>query len=601
MTLPTEVEQSSGSGLYVVVAAQTDTGSVREANEDSFQVVEPTDPGLMATRGRLLVVADGMGGSVGGATASALVAGKVEKSYYQSTEDHNGLALANAVREANHSIYEFARENRDLKGMGSTCTAVVIHQFKVYYAHVGDTRLYLIRDRQILPMTDDHSRVAQEVRDGTITLEMAEVREDKNVLLRALGPKPDVEVDVDLRPVELRNGDRLLLCSDGLTNLVSDREMLQMAEQYPIEQTVQFLINLANERGGHDNITVVMAQVTDQPGGRSSVPKTEVRTFESEHPTGMASSMGFYVFAGIAALILIGLLVGLAMWSGGEDGTAAGAGADASEGSDVLVAGKTSTKALTDRQILFQQTRYQQMGYCVALLNDIRQALDQATETGDDAKSVSKKLVTSVDAYQQEHAIEVPTYLRGFAEAKTLRKLLDKGDDVKISMLMADKCGIGDDILFEGELSAGHLMMTKGRYYDNEGLYCPRFIGLIASALVDSGFLAETGDVVSDEFVIAVHRFQKADMVDAPVEQPRNFGFAGPGTLAKLLGEGWKSQQAKMCTQRTKRRRSVKIRTKSGGGIEGRVHEPNPPSRRLVPVTPRQPPKKKPKKKLVMP
>ena len=238
----------------VVASVQTDKGCVREINEDSGRMVRPADPALLAERGTLVVVADGMGGHSAGEVASQMAADIVSRVYYE-TRAEPSAALKRAVEEANRRIHEAAAEDSAKHGMGTTCTALALCGGRAYAAHVGDSRLYMLRAGKLYQLSEDHSAVNEMVKLGIITKEQARTHEDKNVILRALGTTPDVEVSV-LEPFAVREGDRYLLCSDGLHDLVLENEIASiLSESEDIHAAGERLIALAKERGGHDNIT----------------------------------------------------------------------------------------------------------------------------------------------------------------------------------------------------------------------------------------------------------------------------------------------------------------------------------------------------------
>jgi PPM family protein phosphatase len=236
-------------------SVQTDKGCVREANEDAGRFVRPNDPQLLRRKGALLIVADGMGGHSAGEVASQMAADVVSRVYYEMRAEP-GAALKRAVEEANRRINEAAAADESKHGMGTTCTALALCGGRAYAAHVGDSRLYMLRDRQLYQLSEDHSAVNEMVKLGIITKEQARTHEDKNVILRALGTTPDVEVSV-LEPFRVREGDRYLLCSDGLHDLVLEDEIASiLSETEDVHAAGERLIALAKERGGHDNITV---------------------------------------------------------------------------------------------------------------------------------------------------------------------------------------------------------------------------------------------------------------------------------------------------------------------------------------------------------
>ena len=251
-----EAAAAANQTAYEIVASvQTDKGCVREINEDSGRLVRPNDARLLAERGLLLVVADGLGGHSAGEVASQMAVDLISRLYYQSKGDAHA-ALRDAVAEANRRIFAAAAADDAKRGMGTTCTALAIRGGEASVAHVGDSRCYMVRGGDIYQLTEDHSAVMEMVRHGLISKEEARTHEDKNVILRALGTTPEVEVAM-AEPFAVRKGDRLLLCSDGLHDLVTDEEIGQvLAGAEDLHAACQQLIELAKSRGGHDNITV---------------------------------------------------------------------------------------------------------------------------------------------------------------------------------------------------------------------------------------------------------------------------------------------------------------------------------------------------------
>jgi serine/threonine protein phosphatase PrpC len=253
----------------IVAGVQTDVGCVREINEDSGRFVRPGDEALLKSRGALLIVADGMGGHSAGEVASRMAVELVPEIYFDSKgEPHD--ALKGAVEEANRRIHAASLEDSEKHGMGTTCTALCLLDGQAFAAHVGDSRLYMMREGKVYQLTEDHSAVMEMVKMGLITKEESRHHEDKNVILRALGTSPEVEVST-LEPFSIRVGDQYLLCSDGLYDLVPDEEIeRELSAAKDIDAAERKLIALAKERGGHDNITVGMAAVV--PAGATKKP-----------------------------------------------------------------------------------------------------------------------------------------------------------------------------------------------------------------------------------------------------------------------------------------------------------------------------------------
>ncbi len=248
----------------IEVSSQSDIGCVRQNNEDSFGYWEPEDDQQFLRKGRLAVVADGMGGYEGGQEASRLAVGTLIAAYRDFPGDDPHAALVEGLQAAHEEIRRFSFAHPELRGMGTTCTAAAIvraadrdaqHE-ALYYVHVGDTRLYLIRDGQITRVTRDHSYVGRLVESGLISPEQAEHHPQRNILTAALGTNPELIMDSPEHPEPLRPEDVLVICTDGLWGQVRDVEILDAVEHESAEKAGRELIALARERGGPDNITV---------------------------------------------------------------------------------------------------------------------------------------------------------------------------------------------------------------------------------------------------------------------------------------------------------------------------------------------------------
>jgi len=262
-------------GKFDVVASMlSDVGCVRELNEDSGTYIQPDDPEVLASKGLLILVADGMGGHSAGEVASRMAVEVITRTYYEDGGNPQS-ALKKAFREANRAIHKTAEKDESKTGMGTTCTALVLQNGTAISAHVGDSRLYLVREGSIYLMTEDHSAVMEMVKAGLITLEQARHHPDKNVILRAMGSHPEVEVTTWQEPFPVRTGDCFLLCSDGLYDLIEDEEIKRVVESQEPRSACESLIALAKERGGHDNISVGIVSLV--PAGESQtrpVPQT---------------------------------------------------------------------------------------------------------------------------------------------------------------------------------------------------------------------------------------------------------------------------------------------------------------------------------------
>jgi PPM family protein phosphatase len=245
----------------VELANLTDVGCHREENEDYYCYFEPDDDLVFERKGRLAVVADGMGGHQGGKVASTIAVETVRDWYFSHPDLDPREALRSAFQDAHAAIQEHSRQHPELAGMGTTCTAMVILGNQLHYGHVGDSRLYLIRGGNISQITQDHSQVARLVQDGLITPEEAAVHPQRNVLTAAMGIEP-AAADFSESPLQLHPDDILLICSDGLHGLVSDPEMLANASSLEPVEACKELVRMAKQRGGFDNITLQILKIT---------------------------------------------------------------------------------------------------------------------------------------------------------------------------------------------------------------------------------------------------------------------------------------------------------------------------------------------------
>ena len=240
--------EDKGKVLRLIACGKSDKGLVRKENEDRFCIEK--DLGLLA-------IADGMGGHASGEVASQMAVEILRDSLKKEGEPFP-QRLGSGVKLANKAIYEAAQSQSQLKGMGTTLTAVQLKGNRLSIAHVGDSRPYLIRSGVIEQITDDHTMVSEQVARGLMTREEAAQSEMRNILSRALGIGPDIEVDME--ELTVSEGDKLILCSDGLSELVSDDEiLLEVESNRRPAHACDELVNLANQRGGNDNITVIVA------------------------------------------------------------------------------------------------------------------------------------------------------------------------------------------------------------------------------------------------------------------------------------------------------------------------------------------------------
>lgn len=237
------------------IVAKTDKGNVRDSNQDAYAVGEFSDEVVWS------VVCDGMGGAAGGNIASALavkvISDKINASYRDQMRDGSiKNMLDSALTAANIEVFDFAEAQPELRGMGTTVVCAIVRDNQAYIAHAGDSRAYVINNGSIRQITTDHSMVQDLLLRGKITPEEAEHHPNKNIITRAVGV--DKGIEIDFEQIDLDDEDTLLLCTDGLSNYVSNEEMLELMSDGKHYAFADRLVKKANENGGGDNITVVV-------------------------------------------------------------------------------------------------------------------------------------------------------------------------------------------------------------------------------------------------------------------------------------------------------------------------------------------------------
>jgi PPM family protein phosphatase len=289
--------------------ATTDTGLFRERNEDAYLAEDP-----------LFAVADGLGGHLGGEVASRVALERLSE-VARDDGPENGIPerLREGMHEANRAVHDRASKDRRLTGMGTTLTAVIAGKDRIFLAHVGDSRAYLFRGGDLRLLTEDHTLVQRMVREGRLTPEQAEIHPQRSVLTRALGI--DDQLEVDQATLETTAGDRLLLCSDGLTGMVEDEEILKILSAHTDPQAASdALVEAANAAGGQDNITTIVLDVLDaepppplQPADAEARTAAVARAAAPPPPRPVPKRRLLLRF-GVPLLVVAGLLAGLRLY-----------------------------------------------------------------------------------------------------------------------------------------------------------------------------------------------------------------------------------------------------------------------------------------------
>ncbi|MFI5187367.1 MAG: Stp1/IreP family PP2C-type Ser/Thr phosphatase [Chitinophagales bacterium] len=249
-------EFDAGTLKSVIVS---DLGNIRTNNEDIGLFFRIGDEVISREKGCLMMVADGMGGHNAGEVASRMAADIISHEYFKL----NGSiekSLAKAFELANKNIFEMSMSNKSVKGMGTTCTTLIIADKIIYYAQVGDSRAYLLKDNKISRITEDQTYVQELVKNGEITMAEAAVHPKRNILTNAMGTKDSLRVDTGKFALPFEEKDRLMICSDGLYEYLNDNEIARILGGNSLHHAANEMVEEAKKRGGHDNITVVLAE-----------------------------------------------------------------------------------------------------------------------------------------------------------------------------------------------------------------------------------------------------------------------------------------------------------------------------------------------------
>lgn len=318
--------------MPVAFHARTDVGVKRSHNQDSHAVSLAPNSDAWRGRGHLFVVADGMGAHAVGELASKMAVDTIGLSYTKARNSAVEDALRRAIVEANQSIHERGDQNKDFKGMGTTATALVLGPGGASIGHVGDSRCYRIRESTIEQLSFDHSLLWEVARKQNMQPE--DIKSvPKNIIVRSLGPESQVNVDVN-GPYPVLEGDRFLLCTDGLSGQVSDREIWSIVTYLPAEEACGFLIDLANYRGGIDNVTLILVQVGDSAHPKSAHPiagwakarEVALKVYRMAELRNWLLSVGLVLCAGGAAMKFWDLDGGLILATPGIAALLAGLG-----------------------------------------------------------------------------------------------------------------------------------------------------------------------------------------------------------------------------------------------------------------------------------
>lgn len=286
-------------------AAVSDVGLRRSNNQDSWAVVRANSQDDWYRRGHVFIVADGMGAHAAGELASKMAVDTIPHTYYKLRDEAPADAIRKAVEDANAKIHSRGQANLDFRGMGTTASVLLLLPESALVAHVGDSRAYRLRGNRVEQLSFDHSLVWEMMASGKVREDQIPAYIPKNIITRSLGPSPQVQVDIE-GPFPLAVGDTLLLCSDGLSGQVDDDEMGVVLSTLPPQEAAQMLVDLANLRGGPDNITVVVVRVLGTPEQGDVVDQAALRAGIAPRPVHPV----YWIVLGV--LVLVSLLLAFA-------------------------------------------------------------------------------------------------------------------------------------------------------------------------------------------------------------------------------------------------------------------------------------------------
>ena len=297
---------TDGWNSGIVYAELTDVGMRRANNQDSSACCPAKSEERYCNRGHLFVVADGMGAHAAGELASRMATETIAMHYFRSLAGDPVDALRSAVLESNAEIHRRGQQNPEFHNMGTTASSLALLPTGAVVAHVGDSRVYRLRNRTLEQLTFDHSLVWEMEASGQVHPNSALSHSiPKNVITRSLGPNSEVEVDVE-GPFPIQKGDRFLLCSDGLTGLVEDAEIGTLMDCLPEDLATRVLVDLANLRGGSDNTTVIIVRVEDEPTSHKTFSRK--RRIDRRPPPVSPFVIGTAILCFAGAALLLSLI-----------------------------------------------------------------------------------------------------------------------------------------------------------------------------------------------------------------------------------------------------------------------------------------------------
>ena len=400
-------------------ASATDIGFRRQNNQDSFTVHLSETRQEWLRYGHLFVVADGMGGHAVGELASKLAVDTLPHTFTKTTHLNTADALRKAIETTNHVIYERGNLNREFDQMGTTCTTLSLGPQGAIIGHVGDSRAYRIRNGKIEQLSFDHSLQWELIRQGHLTPEEVYATQPRNVITRSLGPEAEVEVDIE-GPYPVEPGDTFVLCSDGLTGHVSDQEIGIIAGSMSPNEACRFLVQLANLRGGSDNITIIICRAGEIPPNATPIAEEEYIAIEIDKRDealwsmlipvlGCVAAAGFVLgvivallsnqLAGIVLTVLSTLLGGIVLWKWFRG--------------DVPLLKKSENKTSQPYRTANAKLTHDFLEQMVHLEREIREAAEEESWEYDRAKhEAAMKIIKK--ANEEKHAVRL---LQGTAAA----------------------------------------------------------------------------------------------------------------------------------------------------------------------------------------